>query len=44
MATAKQKASQARFARLASSKHKGSAIGRAAASTTKPKKKRTKKG
>jgi hypothetical protein len=42
MATAKQKAARARFAHHARTKNKNSAVGRAAASTVKPKKKRGK--
>jgi hypothetical protein len=39
MATKNQATARGKFAKLARSKHKGSAVGRAAASTTKPKKK-----
>jgi hypothetical protein len=42
MATQKQMAARAKFAKLARSKRKSSAVGRAAASTAKPKRKRRK--
>jgi hypothetical protein len=37
MTTAKQKAARAKFAKLARKKHKGSAVGKAAASSATPK-------